>query len=85
MEAFSPAGLTGALLGLVMGWVDYKIAGGIIEKKLRDTDKSVTPAEKADYERRIQWFRRLLFVSTVGVFPVVGYLFGTTIAGWTKD
>jgi hypothetical protein len=81
MEALSPAGVTGALLGLVMGWVDYKIAGGIVERKLRDTDRSQTAAERADYERRIQWFRRLLLISTVGVFPVVGYVFGRTIAG----
>ena len=81
MEALSPAGVTGALLGLVMGWVDYKIAGGIVERKLRDTDRSQTDAERADYERRIQWFRRLLLISTVGVFPVVGYVFGRTIAG----
>jgi len=81
MEVLSPAGLTGALLGLVMGWVDYKIAGGIVERKLRDTDRSQTDAERADYERRIQWFRRLLLIATVGVFPVVGYVFGHTIAG----
>jgi hypothetical protein len=81
MEALSPAGVVGAVLGLVMGWVDYKIAGGIIEKKLRDTDHSETPLEKADYERRIQWFRKLLLISTVGVFPVVGYVFGRAIAG----
>ena len=81
MEVLSPAGLTGALLGLVMGWVDYTIAGGIVERKLRETDRSQTEAERADYERRIQWFRRLLLISTVGVFPVVGYVFGQTIAG----
>ena len=81
MEESSPAGLIGALLGLVMGWVDYKIAGGIIERKLRDTDRSETALEKADYERRIQWFRKLLLISTVGVFPVVGYIFGRMIAG----
>ncbi len=81
MEALSPAGLIGALLGLVMGWVDYKIAGGIIVRKLRETDHSQTAADKADYERRIQWFRRILLVSTVGFFPIVGYVLGRAVAG----
>ncbi len=81
MEAFSPAGVIGALLGLIIGWVDYKVVGGIIERKLRDTDRSQSAAEKADYERRIAWFRRMFLISTVGVFPVVGYVLGLTIIG----
>ena len=81
MEAFSPAGVTGALLGLIVGWVDYKVVGGFVERKLRDTDRSQTVAEKADYERRIQWFRRFFLISTVGVFPIVGYFLARMIIG----
>ena len=81
MEALSPAGLTGALLGLIMGWVDYKIAGGIIERKLREPDETLLASDLADRERRIRWSRKLLLIATVGVFPIVGYVFGHTIAG----
>ena len=81
MEAVSPAGLIGALFGLLAGWVDYKIVGGWVERKLRETDRSQTAVEKADYERRIGLFRRFFLVATVGTFPVVGYLVGRTIAG----
>jgi hypothetical protein len=81
MEALSPAGVTGALLGLVMGWVDYKIAGGIIERKLREPDGIPPASDTTDAERRIQWSRKLLLIATVGVFPVVGYVFGHMIAG----
>ena len=81
MEALSPAGLTGALLGLIMGWVDYKIAGGIIERKLREPDEKLLASDLADRERRIRWSRKLLLIATVGVFPIVGYVFGHTIAG----
>jgi hypothetical protein len=77
----SHAGLIGAALGLILGWLDYKIVGGVIEGKLRATDRSQTPAEKADYERRIEWFRRRWFVATVCVFPVVGYVIGRAIGG----
>ena len=81
MEAVSPAGAIGALLGLIVGWLDYKVVGGWIEQKLRNTDRSQTAAEKADYERRIGLFRRWFLLSTVGAFPIVGYLLGRAIAG----
>ena len=81
MEALSPGGVTGALLGLVMGWVDYKIAGRIIERKLRETDGMPVTLDTADGERRIRWSRKLLLIATVGVFPIVGYVFGHMIAG----
>ncbi len=80
MEAVSPAGVIGALVGLIVGWLDFKVVGGWVERKLRDTDRSQTAAEKADYERRIAWFRRLFLLSTVGAFPIVGYLLGSAIA-----
>jgi hypothetical protein len=81
VEAISPAGVIGAFLGLIVGWLDYKIVGGWVERKLRDTDRSRTAAEKADYERRIGLFRRFFLLSTVGVFPIVGYVLGRTITG----
>ena len=75
----APAGLIGALIGLVVGWVDYRIVGRVVEGKLRDTDKSATPAEKADFERRIVWFHRLLLPATLGFFAVVGFVLGRMI------
>ncbi len=77
----SLAGMIGALVGLIIGWVDYKVVGGFVERKLRDTDRSQTATEKADYERRIELFRRFFLLSTVGVFSIVGYLLGQAIAG----
>ena len=81
MEVVSPAGVIGALAGLIVGWVDYKVVGGLVERKLRDTDRSQTAAEKADYERRIEWFRRFFLLATVGVFPIVGYFLGRAVTG----
>ena len=81
MEALSPAGVIGAIVGLIIGWIDYKVAGGWVEGRLRATDRSKTAAEKADYERRIGWFRRIWFVATVVAFPIIGYWLGRTIGG----
>jgi hypothetical protein len=73
------AELIGAVLGLILGWLDYKLVGRAIERRLRATDRSTSAAEKADYMRRIEWFRRLWFVATVCTFPVVGYFIGRAI------
>ncbi|MCG6121164.1 MAG: hypothetical protein MEP57_00430 [Microvirga sp.] len=81
-EWFSLAGVIGAVIGLIIGWVDYRIVGGIVVAKLRATDKSKTAAEKADYERRIALLQKGLFVMTVVAFPVVGYFLGLAVAGW---
>ena len=80
MEFASPAGVIGAFVGLAIGLVETQIVGRVVERKLRDTDRSQTPAEKADYERRIGWFRRLLFGINVVFFPVVGYVVGRIVA-----
>ncbi len=81
MEAVSPAGAIGAVLGLILGWLDYKVVGGWVARKLKETDRSETAAEKADYERRIVLFQRWFLLSTVGAFPIVGYLLGRAVAG----
>ena len=81
MEAVSPAGAIGAVLGLILGWLDYKVVGGWVARKLKETDRSQTAAEKADYERRILLFQRWFLLSTVGAFPIVGYLLGSAVAG----
>jgi hypothetical protein len=81
MEAVSPAGAIGAVVGLILGWLDYRVVGGWVARKLKETDRSETAAEKADYERRIVLFQRWFLLSTVGAFPIVGYLLGQAVAG----
>ncbi len=81
MDPVSPASLIGAALGALVGWIDHRIVGEIVERKLRETDRSSTAAEKADYERRIRWFRRLFFLAAVGFFTAVGYILVRMIGG----
>ena len=57
------------------------MVGGWVARKLKETDRSETAAEKADYERRIVWFQRWFLLSTVGAFPIVGYFLGRAVAG----
>ena len=81
MAGLSLAGLIGALVGLALGYVDYKVVGGVVEGKLRKLDRSVGAAEKEEFERKIRLLRIVLFAVTMLAFPVIGYLFGSAIAG----
>ena len=74
MEESSIAGVLGGVLGMGVGWLEYKIVAGAVEQKLRDTDRSRTAAERADHERRIVALRRTLLVFILGTSLVVGYL-----------
>lgn len=74
-------GLIGALIGLAVGLVEYKIVSGIVIGGLRRTDTSKTPEERDAYERRIGIVRAVLVVMMIGVTPVLGYLIGRTVFG----
>ncbi len=77
----SLAGLVGALVGLALGYVDYRVVAGVVEGRLRKLDRSQGPDETAVFERKIRGMRVVFLIMTVGVFPVVGYLLGKTITG----
>ena len=72
--------LIGALIGLGLGWLDYRILSGVVEGKLRKLDRSSQEDQPA-FERKIRLMKAIFFVMTVGAFPVVGYLLGQSIAG----
>lgn len=74
-------GLIGAALGLLLGYVDFRVVSGVVEARLRRLDASSTPAQRAIFERKIRTMRILFLVMTVGLFPVIGYLLGQTVAG----
>jgi hypothetical protein len=75
------AGLIGALVGLLLGWVDYRVVSGVVEAKLRRLDTSAGDAEKQVFERKIRIMRVLFMVMTVGAFPIIGFLLGQSVAG----
>ena len=72
--------IIGALIGLGLGWLDYRILSGVVEGKLRKLDRS-SDEEKPSFERKIRLMKAIFFVMTVMAFPVVGFFLGNTIAG----
>jgi hypothetical protein len=77
----SLAGLVGAVVGTVLGVINYAVIVGFVESRLRALDKSETAAEREDFERRISIMRRLILGIDVFVLGGVGYWFGKTIGG----
>ena len=80
MNWLSP-GPVGALIGLVVGLVEYRIVSGVVIAALRRTNRSQTPAEHEDYERRIRILRVVLLCMTVGFMPILGFAIGRALFG----
>ncbi|MEI8146382.1 MAG: hypothetical protein WCH83_13050 [Alphaproteobacteria bacterium] len=77
----SPAGVVGACIGALVGWINFRIVTGITVGKLRGLDRSANEAERAEFEGKIVLLRRIVFVATVPVIAGVGYFFGRTLGG----
>ena len=77
----SAAGLIGAFVGLVAGWANYVFIVGVVERKLRQLDKSESPVDRAAFEDKLALMRRIILGIDVVVFSVVGYVVGYTIGG----
>jgi hypothetical protein len=75
------AGLIGALIGFIVGLIEYRLVTGVVVASLRRTDSSKTPAEKDDYERRIRLLKAAVLVLSVGGLPIVGYFIGRALFG----
>ncbi len=74
----NPAGIVGALIGAVVGWLDYRIVVGVVEGKLRKLDRSETVAERDEFESKIRILRLVVLVMTVGAFPIIGFWVGVS-------
>jgi hypothetical protein len=75
------AGPLGALIGFLVGLVEYRLISGIVVAALRRTNRSETQAEHEDYEKRIRILRIVLAVMTVGAMPILGYWIGRALFG----
>lgn len=74
-------GLLGALIGFGLGLLEYRLMSTVVTGALRRTDRSVTPAEKDDYERRIRILRWALMTITIGLMPILGFAIGRAVSG----
>jgi len=74
----SYAGIVGALMGLAIGYIDYRVIAGILRGR-RELNKDSFVARLTDGQ--FNGLLGVLFVSTVALFPIVGYLMGKSVGG----
>jgi hypothetical protein len=77
----SLAGLVGALVGTILGVINYALIVGFVESRLRALDKSQPGAEREEFERKISVMRRTILGLDIFVFAGVGYVVGKTLGG----
>jgi hypothetical protein len=77
----SSAGLLGAVLGTIVGVINYVVIMRIVEPRLRALDKSQTREELETFERKLSLMRRIILAIEVAVLATLGYYAGRLIGG----
>lgn len=66
----------GALIGFVLGYIDYKIVVGVVQMRLKRVHEDDVSSDLASFERKLKVLRVVIVVMTLGAFPVIGFLTG---------
>jgi hypothetical protein len=77
----SPSGLLGAMLGTVVGVLNYLVFLRVVVPRLRALDKSQSGEERDEFERKMSLLRRIILGADVVLFAAVGYYAGRFIGG----
>jgi hypothetical protein len=70
-------GLSGALVGATLGYLNFRVIIGILVPRLRALDRSATGAERDLFERRLVLLRRIFFSLEIVILGCVGYIVGS--------
>jgi len=81
MFDLSTWGLIGAVVGTIVGTVNYFAVIGFVEKSLRAHDRSQTDEERAEFESKIGIMRRTVLGLDILFFGGLGYWLGRTLGG----
>ena len=77
----SVGGFIGAIAGTTLGAVNYLITVPLIEKRMRELDKSETAQEREAFEAKLSLMRRLILGIEVLTLGGLGYWLGMTYLG----
>jgi hypothetical protein len=78
---YSLPGFIGAFVGVVIGVINFGVIISIVQGKLRKLDRSQTPAERDEFERKLSLMRRIVLGIDIVVFSAIGYWIGRAIGG----
>jgi hypothetical protein len=70
-------GQAGALIGAMLGYLNFRVIIGVLEPRLRALDKSANADERGAFERKIVLLRRIFFTMEVVILAGVGYAVGS--------
>ena len=74
--ALSHPELIGALIGFVLGYIDYKIVISVVQMRLKRSHADDMSPDLTLFERKLKVLRVVIVVMTLGAFPIIGYLVG---------
>jgi hypothetical protein len=77
----SPSGLFGAMLGTVVGVLNYVIFLRVLVPRLYALDRSQSAEERQEFERKMSLMRRIILGVDVVLFGAIGYYAGRFIGG----
>jgi hypothetical protein len=78
---WSLSGQIGALIGAMLGYLNFRVIMGILEPRLRALDKSANADERGAFERKIVLLRRIFFTLEIVILGSIGYLVGSMFGG----
>lgn len=73
-----PPYVAGAIIGAVIGYFSYVFVMSMLEPRLRAVDRSSTPEQKAEFERKIALIRWILLAVEVLGLGAAGFIIGTS-------
>jgi hypothetical protein len=74
-------GQIGALIGAVLGYVNFRVIMAVLEPRLRRLDNSRTAEERGAFERKMVLLRRIFLVLEIGILGAIGYFVGSLFGG----
>jgi hypothetical protein len=77
----SPSGLLGAMLGTIVGVLNYAVFLRVVVPRLYALDRSQSTGEREEFERKMSLMRRIILGADVVLFAAVGYYAGRLISG----
>ncbi len=73
----SIAGLIGGVMGIYLGWLNYRLLLGYMEAAI-NKGRERNPAQKGRVELAEPLIRKVIFILTIIGIPIIGYLAGAS-------
>ncbi len=77
----SLAGLIGALIGLAVAWLDWKMVSGILRARHVQRSMTLSAERRIVAERKLELLLKAVWALFFVGIPLVGYLTGVAIGG----